>query len=134
MAGEPQHAATEAPVTRSARHDHAVELVDPHLGAQRRVAAGILGGRELLVDSVAVVGCLPHVGERKLLVEAGADLRPRLRTDAGRLNVHGTIGTPRGSCRTLLLLRRWLQSLQLPMVTRPPAASTASLATDMSAT
>ena len=39
VAGEPLHAAAEAPVARSAGHDHAVELVLAHLVAQRLVAA-----------------------------------------------------------------------------------------------
>ena len=118
MAGEPQHAAAEAPVARAARRDDAVELVLAHLVAQRRVAAGVFLLGELLPHAVAVVRRVAHVGERDRLVELGADRLPRLRPERpARLFVHGQV-----------------YSVQLPMVTRPPAFSTASLASSMLAT
>ena len=43
MAGEPQHAAAEAPVTRAAGHDERVELVLVHFRPQRTVTAVIFG-------------------------------------------------------------------------------------------
>src|SRR4051794_17543745 len=88
MAGEPQHAAAEAPVARPARHDDRVELVLAHLGAQRSVATSVFLLGELLVDRVAVVRRLAHVGEWQRLVELAANDVPRLRSDAGRLDVH----------------------------------------------
>src|SRR5262249_41415508 len=42
MAGQPEHAAAEAPVAWAARHDDDVEPLLAHLCAQRRVAAGVL--------------------------------------------------------------------------------------------
>ena len=87
MAGEPQHAAAEAPVARPARHDDGVELVLAHLAAQRGVAALVFLLGELLVDRVAVIRRVAHVGERQRLVELGAHDLPRLRADARRLDV-----------------------------------------------
>ena len=88
MAGEPQHAAAKAPMARPARHDDGVELVFAHLCAQRGVAALVFLLGKLLVDRVAVVRRLAHVGERQRLIELAAHDLPRLRTDAGRGDVH----------------------------------------------
>ena len=139
MAGEPQHAAAEAPVAGSARHDHAVELVLAHLVAQRRVAARIFLLRELLVDRVPVIRRVAHVGERQRLVEARAHLLPGLVSGGTRrLDVHGrSLELARGLFGKPVpaavksgagVFRNVRQSLQLPMLTGPPAASTASLA------
>ena len=117
MAGQPQHAAAKTPVARAAGNDDGVELVRAHFRAQRRIAAGIFGGGELLVDRVAVVRRVAHVGERQRLVELVADHLPGLRPERpARLFVHG------------------IHSVHLPMVTRPPASSTASLASAILAT
>ena len=90
MAGQPGHAGAEAPVARPARHDHGVELVLAHLGAQRVVAALVFARRELLPDAVAVVRRVAHVGERQRLVELVADDVPGLRPErAAGLFVHG---------------------------------------------
>src|SRR5215813_3639846 len=93
MAGEPQHAAAETPVARPARHDDGVELVLAHLGAQRGIAARVFLLGELLVDGVAVVRRLAHVGEWQRLIELAAHHLPRLWTNAGRLDVdvHGVL-------------------------------------------
>src|SRR4051794_15229262 len=72
MASEPEHTAAEAPVAWPARNDHAVELMFAHLGAQRRITAGVFGGRELLVYGVLIVGRAAHHVERQVLVEAMA--------------------------------------------------------------
>src|SRR4051812_47934793 len=42
----------------------------------------------MLVHPVTVIKRLAHVGERQRPVELGANVFPRLWTDAGRLNVH----------------------------------------------
>src|SRR5712691_9530184 len=115
MAGQPDHAAAEAPMARPARHDDGVELVLLHLGAQRGVAASVFGRGELLPHAVAVIRRVAHVGERQCLVELAAHRLPRLRSErAARLFVHGTY------------------SVQLPILVRPPASSTASVASDSS--
>ena len=91
MAGQPQHAAAEAPMARSAGHDHGVELLLAHLRPQRLVAALVFGFRELLPHGVAVIRRVAHIGERQRLIELAADDIPRLRADARRtdLGVHG---------------------------------------------
>src|SRR5499427_5228390 len=103
-------------MARAARHDDAVELVLAHLCAQRPVAALIFLFGEMIIDRIAVIGRCVHVGERRVLVEACAHLFPRLVTGRAGLDVHR------------------IQSLQFPMVTAPPAASTASLASAIFAT
>src|SRR5690242_17637362 len=111
MAGQPRHAAAEAPVARPARYDHAIELVLAHLLAQCRIAPGIFSLRELLIDGVAIKRRVVHVAERAVLVEAIAHLLPGEGTGRQR---HGHI--------------HFTQSLQFPIATRPPAAATASSA------
>ena len=92
MAGEPLHAAAEAPVARSAGHDHAVELVLAHLVAQRLVAALVFLLGEMIIDRVAVVRRVVHVRERRVLVEARAHLVPALVSgETRRLDVHGGV-------------------------------------------
>src|SRR6185437_5556433 len=92
MTGEPERPGAEAPVTRTAGGDHAIELVLLHLVAQRRVAPGVFLLRELLPDGVVVVGSAAHVGEGQGLVELRTHDLPRLRAErlAGRLDVHGS--------------------------------------------
>jgi hypothetical protein len=89
MPGEPLHAAAEAPMTRAARHDHAIELVLAHFVAQRPVAALVFLLGEMVVDRVPVIGRVVHVGERRVLIEARAHLLPWLvRGRTRRLDVH----------------------------------------------
>ena len=132
VAGQPQHAGAEAPVAGTAGRDHAVELVLLHLGAQRGVAARIFLGGELLVDRVAVIGRAPHIGEGQGLVELVADDLPRLRADrrAGRLHVHGNLGTGRKMRRRGFgrAVRLGDYSMHLPILIGPPSDFTASLA------
>src|SRR3546814_2492612 len=76
MAGQPQHAAAEAPMAGAAGADDAVEGHLPHLGAQRLMAARVLLGRELLVAGMPVVGRAAHGVEGWTVVQAGAQLVP----------------------------------------------------------
>src|SRR5689334_6522234 len=88
MPGQPEHAAAETPVTGAARNDHRIELMRPHLVAQRTVTALVFGPRELLPDRIAVVGRVAHVGERQGLIKLRSDDIPRLWTDTRRTDVH----------------------------------------------
>src|SRR5271166_1675887 len=76
MAGQPLHAAAEAPMAWAARHDHAVELMLAHFPAQRIMPARIFLLREMVVDRVAVIRRVVHVRERRILVEARSHLVP----------------------------------------------------------
>src|SRR5882762_6734860 len=115
MPGEPQHPTAETPVARAARHDDAIELRGAHLGADRGVTARVFFCRELLVDRVTIVRRATHHVEGLVLVEAVLELVPGQRLRAG-WGVHVIF-----------------QSLQLPIVCRPPSFSTASLASFISA-
>src|SRR6266568_717762 len=130
MAGEPQHAAAEAPVARAARHDDGVESVLAHLRPQRRIAAVVFLPRELLIDRVPVIGRVAHIGEGKRLVELGADDLPRLRADAGRLDVHdlflaiadgdgaaGFLAASMSPTSTLLSIVHWVRAALKPSLT-----------------
>ena len=118
MPGQPQHAAAETPVARPAGHDQRIELVLAHLGAQRGIAAVVFGFGELLPHRVAVIRCVAHIGERQRLIEFSAHHVPRLRSDTRRSDL----------CVHVPSLRRTRYSVHPPMMTRPPAAATASLA------
>ena len=89
MAGQPQHAAAEAPVAGAARHDRDVELDVAHLGAQRGIAAGVFLLGELLVHRVAVVGRVAHEVERLAFVEPQARFVPGQEFRLGRRGGHG---------------------------------------------
>src|SRR6516162_8087845 len=86
MAGQPQHAAAEAPVAWAAWHDQRVELVLAHFRPQRAVAAIIFSFGELLPHRVAVIRRVAHIGERQRLVEFGSHDLPSLRTNWLRAN------------------------------------------------
>src|SRR5262249_50587599 len=89
MAGEPLHAAAEAPMTRAARPDHAVELVLAHFFAQRAVAALVFLPGKMVVNRVAIIGRAMHIREWAVLIEARAHLFPwALRGGTRRLDVH----------------------------------------------
>src|SRR5437764_5658785 len=83
MAGEPQHAATKAPVARAARHDHAIEVRCTHFRADRRVTARVFFARELLVHGIAIIRRAAHHVERLVLVEARFELIPGARFRGG---------------------------------------------------
>src|SRR5215472_5774565 len=90
MAGEPLHTAAEAPMTRAARHNHAVKLVLAHFFAQRAVAALVFLPGELVVNRVAVIGRAIHIREWAVLIESRAHLFPcAWRRRTRRLDVHG---------------------------------------------
>src|ERR1700691_4886512 len=91
MAGQPQHAAAETPMARTAGHDEHLEFLLAHLLPQRAITAVVFGLGELLPHRIAVVRRVAHVGERQRLVELPSHLLPRLRADARRTNlsVHG---------------------------------------------
>src|SRR3954467_11263578 len=114
MTGEPQHTAAKAPVARPTRHDDAIELVLTHLGADRCVTPRVFLRRKPLVYRIAIVWRAAHHVERLVLVEARFELIP-----GERFRARG------GHAVT--------QSLQLPIVCRPPAFPTASLAIETSA-
>src|ERR1043165_1915344 len=114
MAGEPQHAAAEAPVARAAGDDDAIEPCRAHFRPDRGVTPRVFLRRELLVHRVAVIRRVAHHVERLVLVEPGFQFVP---------------GERLGPRRRLHVC----QFLQLPMVCRPPAFSTASLASLRSA-
>jgi hypothetical protein len=71
---EPEHAAAEAPVIRSARNDDAVQIALTHLGAQRFITSLIFGVRKFFIDGVAIVRRIHHVVEEAPIIEALLDL------------------------------------------------------------
>src|SRR5215470_13369985 len=76
MASEPRHAAAEAPMARTAGHDHHIEFMGPHLVAQRRIAPGIFLRRKLLPHGIAIKRRVEHVAEWPVLIEPAAHLLP----------------------------------------------------------
>src|SRR5207248_8128530 len=96
---EPQHAAAEAPVARTAGDHDAVEPELAHLRPQSFVAPRVLLRRELLVDGVAVVGRAVHAVEGLRLVEAVAKVVP------GKRGVRGDGHGPPLGCKRLPVMR-----------------------------
>src|ERR1700688_214009 len=88
MAGQPQHPAAKAPMTRTTRDDQPVEFVLAHFLPQCPIATVVLGLRELLPHGVAVIGRVAHIGEGQRLVELCSHDIPRLRADTGRADIH----------------------------------------------
>ena len=78
VAGEPLHSAAEAPMTGATRHDHAVELVLAHPGAQGVVPAHVFLLGELIVYRVPIIGRIVHVREWAILIESCTHLVPAL--------------------------------------------------------
>src|SRR5579883_815217 len=91
MPREPQHAAAEAPMARTAGYDDGIQLVLAHLPAQRGVAARIFGRRELLPHRIAVIRCVAHIGERQRLIELAPHHVPWLRPDARRSDLRADV-------------------------------------------
>src|SRR5205807_5298879 len=90
MAGQPLHAAAEAPMARAPWHDHAVEVVLAHLVAQRPVPPLVFLLGKMIIDRVTVIWRLVHVGEWRVLIQALAHLFPRLMLGrTTHLDVHG---------------------------------------------
>src|SRR5947208_15937661 len=90
MAGQPLHAAAEAPMARAPWHNHAVEVVLAHLVAQRPVPPLVFLLGKMIIDRVTVIWRLVHVGEWRVLIQALAHLFPRLMRGRTRhLDVHG---------------------------------------------
>src|SRR5258707_256282 len=79
---------------RAKMHDDGVQPVLAHFGAQRRIAAGIFGCRELLIDCVAIVRRTPHGVEVRAFIEPAAQLLPRQKRATRFDLVHGLILAP----------------------------------------
>src|SRR5262245_17081216 len=88
MAGQPQHAPAKAPMARTSRDYHHIQLVLEHFRAQHMVAAVIFGLRELLPHAVPVVRRVAHIGEWQRLIELCSHNIPRLRADSRRTDIH----------------------------------------------
>src|SRR5215471_17953890 len=98
MAGQPEHPPAKAPMARTARNYHHVELVLLHFITQRTIAALVLGLRKLFPHSITVIGRIAHVGERQRLVELCSHDIPRLRANTWWNDIHCKL-----PCRELAL-------------------------------
>src|SRR5262245_18481730 len=88
VAGQPQHSSAKAPMARTARDYHYIQLVLEHFRTQVMVTTVIFWLREMPPHGVTVIRRVAHIGERERLIESCSHIIPRLRADARRTDIH----------------------------------------------
>src|SRR5262245_54576151 len=88
VAGQPQHSSAKAPMARTARDYHYIQLVLEHFRTRVMVAPGTFCLRALLPHGVTVIRRVAHIRKMERQTEFCSPLIAPLRADARRTDIH----------------------------------------------